>query len=114
MCYRHIWFVGMLLFVTAAHAQSAPPPPPSTLSDSWSTPAPAHSGSAAYRSAPSLGSSANAATHFQFKPRQPAMPADPAPGDGTNKVPIFGTNQVGADGRPPVNCPQNPRDPACR
>lgn len=113
MRYRHIGSVCLGLLAGAAFAQATPPA--STLSDSWAAVQPAHSGSAGYRSTPPSSTDGTAATgHFKFQPRQPVAPAEPPPDGSMNMAPIFGAGQIGADGRPPVNCPENPRDPACR
>ncbi len=110
MRHRPVVLLLLGLVVGAVSAQSAPPA--TGLSDTWSA-QPAHSGSASYRSTPRLGSDSSS-KHFKFTDKRPQPPAPPPPADPSGKAPISGSASIGQDGRPPVDCPVNPRNPACR
>ncbi|SEI50051.1 hypothetical protein [Frateuria terrea] len=103
--------LASLLAAGAAQAQSVPSAPPA--SDSWSKPAPAST--ASYRSdAASPATEHGQASHFKFKDRRGPMPL---PGNAAQEHSgSAGVGTVGAmdrNGRPAVNCPQTPMDPAC-
>jgi hypothetical protein len=101
--------LATLLVAAVAQAQSAPPAPRS--SDSWSQPAPA--ATVSYREAARPKTTDSASSHFRFKDRRgytppPANAAQQHSGNAA--VGAMGTDR---NGRPAVNCPQTPMDPAC-
>lgn len=103
--------LASLLAAGAAQAQSVPSAPPA--SDSWSKPAPAST--ASYRAdAADPATEHRQASHFKFKERRSSVPL---PGNaaqehsGNAAVGTMGT--MDRNGRPAVNCPQTPMDPAC-
>jgi hypothetical protein len=106
---RPIILLAAGLGFAAAHAQSVPTAPPS---DSWSRPAPA---STSYRAASAPASSSSAAgSHFKFKDRrEPAALPGNAAQEQSGKASVGGMGQMDRNGRPAVNCPDTPMDPAC-
>ncbi|UGB37454.1 hypothetical protein [Frateuria soli] len=101
-----------LLAAAGAHAQSVPSPT-AHASDSWSAPAPAST--ASYRADAALPAQKSSSTsHFKFKERDSLAPprANAAQQHSGNAgVGTMGT--MDRNGRPAVNCPQTPMDPAC-
>jgi hypothetical protein len=100
-------FAGLLV-AGAVQAQSVP-----QASDSWSNPAPAST--ASYRSSaidPSV--QREAGSHFKFKERRDPMelPGNAAQ-EHSGRAAVGGMGSVDRSGRPAVNCPQTPMDPAC-
>lgn len=106
---RRSLLLATLLVAAVAQAQSAPPPP--QANDSWNQPAPA--ATVGYR-APALPKTTDSSkSHFKFKDTRSYTPP-PANAaqqhSGNAAVGAMGTDR---NGRPAVNCPQNPMDPAC-
>jgi hypothetical protein len=104
---RPILLLAACLGFAAAHAQSVPTAPPS---DSWSRPAPA---STSYR-APDAPASSASSSHFKFKDRrEPVTLPGNAAQQQSGKAPVGSMGQMDRNGRPAVNCPDTPMDPAC-
>lgn len=99
--------IAALLVTGVVQAQSVPAP---QASDSWSRPAPAATTS--YRD-PAPISSHPPASHFKFKERGPAGLPENAAQEHSGKARVGGMGEVGRDGRPAVDCPATPMDPAC-
>jgi len=105
-----IAMLACLLAATAAQAQSVPTAPPA--SDSWSAPAPAST--ASYRAdadRPATGK--KPASHFKFKDRSSTPPPGNAAQEHSGSAPVGNMGAMDRNGRPAVNCPQSPMDPAC-
>lgn len=94
----------------AAQAQSVPQAPPA--SDSWSAPAPATT--ASYRADAALPAmEKKPSSHFKFKERSSyTQPPANAAQQHSGQAPV-GAMGTDRNGRPAVNCPQTPMDPAC-
>ena len=109
---RHMMLIATSALAVAAMAQAAPQAAPSTSpSDSWAKPA---SAAPPPRSHVALPGSAAAGSPFKFKRRSERGPADqPAP-SANDKAAVMGTERPWQNGRPPVDCAQTPRDPACQ
>jgi hypothetical protein len=107
---RRITLLASCLVLAAAQAQSVPPAP--QPSDSWSRPAPAASVDYRTGAAPASADDPHT-THFKFKERgmHPLLPGNAAQ-ERSGKAPV-GIGTVDSNGRPAVNCPQTPMDPAC-
>ncbi|MGN2245863.1 hypothetical protein ACFWZ3_04125 [Frateuria sp. GZRR35] len=107
-----IFIFAALLSAAGAHAQSVPSTS-TPASDSWSTPAPAST--ASYRADAALPvQQKKSASRFKFKERDGLTPphANAAQQHSGNAgVGTMGT--MDRNGRPAVNCPQTPMDPAC-
>lgn len=107
---RRSLLLATLLVAAVAQAQSAPPTP--RTSDSWSRPAPA--ATAGYRQAALPKTTDTSKSHFKFKDR-PGYAPPPANAaqqqSGNAAVGTMGT--MDRNGRPAVDCPQTPMDPAC-
>lgn len=112
MSCRLLLSVSLILYAGAALSQSAPVTTLPPGSDSWSH-APA-AASSAYQAGGEDGYTASngQASHFKFKQRREARPDRNAALEQSGKAPVMG--QMGRDGRPPVDCPRTPMDPACR
>jgi len=105
---RSLTLLAACLSFAAAHAQSVPTAPPS---DSWSRPAPT---TTSYRAAAAPASTSASASHFKFKDRrEPAALPGNAAQEQSGKAPVGGMGQMDRNGRPAVNCPDTPMDPAC-
>ena len=105
---RSLTLLAACLSFAAAHAQSVPTAPPS---DSWSRPAPA---TTSYRAAAAPATSSASGSHFKFKDRrEPAALPGNAAQEQSGKAPVGGMGQMDRNGRPAVNCPDTPMDPAC-
>jgi hypothetical protein len=104
---RRSLFVAFVLVGGAAQAQSVPAP---QASDSWNRPAPATT--TGYRDAAPV-SSHPPASHFKFKERGPSVLPGNAAQEQSGKARVGGMGEVDRDGRPAVNCPATPMDPAC-
>lgn len=106
---RRSLLLAALLVAAVAQAQSAPPVP--RASDSWNQPAPATT--VGYREAAPPKATDRSKSHFKFKDRRSYTPP-PANAaqqhSGSAPVGAMGTDR---NGRPVVNCPQTPMDPAC-
>ena len=104
---RRLLLLASLLALGAAHAQSVPAP---QASDSWNRPAPAST--TGYRDAAPT-SAHTSASHFKFKERSPAELPGNAAQEHSGKARVGGMGEMDRDGRPAVNCPATPMDPAC-
>lgn len=98
-----------LLAAASAQAQSVVPAP--QASDSWSRPAPAVSSS--YRDAAPAHVGTAPSSHFKFKERRSVLPDRDAAQEHSGKARVGGMGEMDRSGRPAVNCPQTPMDPAC-
>jgi hypothetical protein len=100
--------LAILLVASVAQAQSVPPA--HQASDSWSQPAPATT--VGYRDARPKTTDTSK-SHFKFKERGSYTP--PAANAAQQHSGNAAVGAMGADsnGRPAVNCPQTPMDPAC-
>jgi hypothetical protein len=102
------FLLASLLAAAAAQAQTVPP-----ASDSWTTPASAST--ASYRSG-GLDPAAPqpSGSHFKFKERRSpvALPGNAAQ-EHSGRAAVGGMGSMDRNGRPAVNCPQTPMDPAC-
>lgn len=105
---RRLFLLASLLAAGAAQAQSIPAP---QASDSWSRPAP--TSTTGYRDAAPTSSSSAPVSHFKFKERRPAELPGNAAQEHSGKARIGGMGEMGRDGRPAVDCPATPMDPAC-
>lgn len=106
---RRFLLLASLLVMTAAHGQSVAPA--SLASDSWSRPAPA--ASTGYRDAVPASARASS-SHFKFKERRNPMDlSGNAAQQESGKARVGGMGEMDRSGRPAVNCPQTPMDPAC-
>jgi len=102
--------LASLLTAGAVQAQSVPESSPA--SDTWSAPAPV--ATVGYRAAAALpATEKKRASHFKFKERGSYTP--PAANAAQQHSGNAAVGAMGADsnGRPAVNCPQTPMDPAC-
>lgn len=101
---------AMLLAGTVA-AQSAAPQSVSR-DDRWDAAPPAAS-STSYRSASTLpGNHAHGV--FRFKQAKHQGPAYAPPPQANDKAAVMGKPRPWQNGRPPLDCAAQPRDPACR
>jgi hypothetical protein len=103
--------LASLLAAGAAQAQSVPSAAPA--SDSWSMPAPAST--ASYRAdAAGASTERKRESHFKFKERRGStpLPGNTAQGHSGNAA-VGGMGTMDRNGRPAVDCPQTPMDPAC-
>jgi hypothetical protein len=105
---RRYLLLASLLVAGAVQAQSVPAP---QASDSWSQPAPAVT--TGYRDATPVNNH-TPSSHFKFKDRrqQADLPGNAAQ-EQSGKAQVGGMGEMDRDGRPAVNCPQTPMDPAC-
>ena len=99
--------IAALLVAGVVQAQSVPAP---QASDSWSRPAPATTTS--YRDPAPVGSHPPA-SHFKFKEGGPSTLPGNAAQEQSGKARVGGMGEMDRDGRPAVNCPATPMDPAC-
>lgn len=104
---RRFVLLGCLLVAGAVQAQSVPSPQPS---DSWNRPAPAST--AGYHEAVPAGGRSSA-SHFTFKQRAAVGLPGNAAQEQSGKAKVGGMGEIGRDGRPAVDCPATPMDPAC-
>jgi curli biogenesis system outer membrane secretion channel CsgG len=104
---------GMAAILVACGATAQQAPVASTASDQW---APAKSASMARpaNTAPAARATEDhSAGHFKFKDSRPKPSENPWP----HNQALDGSNKPGNtmdSSRPPLNCGQNPTDPACR
>jgi hypothetical protein len=110
MRYRLSVSASLLLMVSAAIAQTAPPSSSSTASDSWSTHPAASSSS--YASHSSMDTSQTPG-HFKFKDRNDRGPMSQPPPTANDKASVMGTDRAWQNGRPPLDCAQTPQDSKC-
>ena len=99
---------GLLLAAVVA-AQSAPPGA-SPQDDRWTPPA--ANSSTHFNAEPALPGSAGKSV-FQFKQTEPRGPASNPPPQANDKAAVMGKQRPWQNGRPPVDCASQPRDPAC-
>lgn len=96
---RQITLLVPCFILAAAQAQSVPPA--ARTSDRWNP------------SAPTTASSAHA-PHFKFKqPHGYTRPPSNAAQEQSGKASVMNTGAIDRNGRPTVDCPQTPMDPAC-
>jgi hypothetical protein len=109
---RNVLLVATGMFVLATMAHAAPQAVASSASsDSWAKPA---SAATLPRSRVALPGRATTASPFKFKQRSEQGPADQPPPSANDKAAVMGTERPWQNGRPPVDCAQTPRDPACQ
>jgi hypothetical protein len=106
---RLVVFVSLL---AAAAAQGQSVPSSTRASDSWDAPAPAST--ASYRDPTALPGSDARSSPFKFKERdsRAKLPGNAAL-EHSGKAGVGTMGTMDANGRPAVNCPQTPMDPAC-
>ncbi|MEO8778583.1 MAG: hypothetical protein ABI389_07910 [Rhodanobacter sp.] len=105
-------FCAMLLAGTAA-AQIGMPSQ-TAQNDRWEA-VPAAASSSSYpaeRLLPSAAGTAN--SPFHFKQTAQRGPAHNPPPQANDKAAVMGQQRPWQNGRPPVDCALEPRDPACR
>jgi hypothetical protein len=110
MRYRLCAMVSMMLFVSAAMAQSVPPAP-SQASDSW-TSHPAEAATTYVNGRPVMDEP-KGKEHFKFKQRSYTGPADQPPPGANDKAAVMGKDRDWQNGRPPVDCGQSPHSSGC-
>ncbi len=112
MVFRGSLMACAVLFAGALAAQTAAPGQ-TTQNDRWEAVPPAASSSTyrADRSLPGSGSTDHSPFHF----KQPATrgPAYAPPPEANDKAAVMGKPRPWQNGRPPVDCAVDPRDPAC-
>lgn len=107
---RSSLLLAALLVATAAQAQSTPPVP--RASDSWSQPAPA--ATVGYREAALPKTTDTSRSHFKFKDRRSYTPPSAnAAQQHSGNAAVGSMGTMDRNGRPAVNCPATPMDPAC-
>lgn len=107
---RRLTLLASCLILAVAQAQSVPPAP--QRSDSWNRPAPAASTHYRAEATPATPDTPRT-SHFKFKQRGPHhLLPDNAAQQHSGKAPV-GMGTIDSNGRPSVNCPQTPMDPAC-
>ncbi|HEV7778434.1 MAG TPA: hypothetical protein VGO76_16300 [Luteibacter sp.] len=107
---KRLFLAGIagILLAGGAMAQQAPVKP--RADDQWG-PAKAASGGAGYVPANKSTDAQDSAGHFKFKDSGPKAKDAPWP----DRSAIDGKQGTNMDSsRPPLNCGQNPSDPACR
>ena len=105
-------FCAMLLAGTAC-AQTATAGQAAQGDRREAVPAPASSSSnAAARLLP--GTAGSASSPFHFKQTAHRGPAFKAPPQASDKAAVMGQQRPWQNGRPPLDCALEPRDPACR
>ena len=103
--------LASLLAAAGAHAQAVPPS--TQASDSWSTPAPASTASYRADAAPAVKEK-KSKSHFRFKERDSyTQPPENAAQQHSGNAAVGTMGTMDRNGRPAVNCPQTPMDPAC-
>lgn len=103
--------LASLLAAAGAHAQAVPPS--TQPSDSWSTPAPASTASYRADAIPGVKEK-KSASHFKFKERDSyTQPPGNAAQQHSGHAAVGAMGTMDRNGRPAVNCPQTPMDPAC-
>ncbi|HET6431748.1 hypothetical protein [Dyella sp.] len=113
MSMRTFAIACVLAASSTAFAQSVPAPA-ANPSDRWSPPPPAAASSASADYRDGAGLKPAAPSHFKFKESRDPHPQRNAAREASGKAAVMGGNEIGRDGRPTVNCPQTPMDPACR
>ena len=112
MKFRGPLIVCAALLAGAVAAQTAAPSR-TTQNDRWDT-TPAAASSSNYRADRSLpGSTDTGHNAFHFKQPVKRGPAYEAPPQANDKAAVMGKQRPWQNGRPPVDCAMNPRDPAC-
>ena len=113
MCFRvSLIFCGMLLAGSAV--AQAVTPSQAGHNDRWEA-APTAAGSSSYPADRLLpGSAGTANSPFHFKQVAARGPAYKPPPQASDKAAVMGQQRPWQNGRPPVNCALEPRDPACR
>ncbi|MEI7036404.1 hypothetical protein [Fulvimonas yonginensis] len=106
---RRSLLLASLLVAASAQAQSVAPAP--QASDSWDRPVPA--ASIGSREAAPAATRDATASHFKFKERRSRLPDTNAAQEHSGKAGVGGMGELDRSGRPAVNCPQTPMDPAC-
>lgn len=103
-------------FAGSVAAQSRAPSPttsPTVSSDRWE-PASAATSSTSYRAGQLLPGTAGASeSPFHFKESSKRGPAYKPPPQANDKATVMGKQRPWQNGRPPVDCAIDPRDPAC-
>ena len=103
-------FLPLCLLGAAALAQSAAPP----ASDQWRPPAAAASAATHATTALPGGASAATPSPFKFKGERKAWMNEPPPPQANDKAAVMGKPRPWQNGRPPLDCAAQPRDPGCR
>ncbi|HWU76642.1 MAG TPA: hypothetical protein VN043_09060 [Rhodanobacter sp.] len=110
MKFRVLLIPCLALIASAVLAQTAPPAqtPPS---DQWHA-VPASASSSSYRTHSSLPGD-DRRSPFKFKQPGKRGPAYEPPPQANDKAAVMGKQRPWQNGRPPVDCALEPRDPAC-
>ena len=113
MYFRALLSLCAMLLAGTAAAQTGTPSQ-TGQSDRWdAVPVAASSSSyAADRLLPGTAGPANST--FHFKQRAQRGPASNPPPQANDEAAVMGQQRPWQNGRPPVNCALEPRDPACR
>ena len=113
MRFRTLLIGCMALLAGAAFAQTSAPSRAAQIDRSDTTPAVA--GSSTYRAERALpGSAESSHSPFHFKQSEPRGPAHQPPPQANDKAAVMGQQRPWQNGRPPVDCAVEPRDPKCR
>lgn len=111
MVFRGLLMVCATLVAGSVAAQTSAPSP-TTQNDRWEMPpAASSSGYRADRVLPGTASSSE--SPFQFREPAKTGPAYKPPPQANDKAAVMGKQRPWQNGRPPVNCALDPRDPAC-
>jgi hypothetical protein len=112
MIFRGSLMVCATLLAGAVVAQTATPGR-TTQSDRWDA-VPAPASSSTYRAARSLpGGETTGHSPFHFKHPANHGPAYAPPPEANDKAAVMGKPRPWQNGRPPVDCAVDPRDPSC-
>jgi hypothetical protein len=105
-----LFFLPLCLVSVAALSQSVPPP----ASDQWRQPAAAASVAAHAATALPGDTTAARPSSFKFKGERKTWMDEPPPPQANDKAAVMGKPRPWQNGRPPLDCAAQPRDPACR
>ena len=111
MEFRGLPILCAMLLSGAVAAQSVAPRPASG-DDRWDA-APVPASSASYRRVPAPPGN-DASSVFRFKQAGHRGPAYAPPPQANDKAAVMGKPRPWQNGRPPLDCAAQPRDPACR
>ena len=113
MCFRASLILCTMLMAGTAAARTGTPDQ-AGQNDRWEA-LPAAAGSSRYpadRLLPGTAGTANSPFHFKQTGR--SGPAYKPPPQANDKATVMGQQRPWQNGRPPVNCAVEPRDPACQ